>query len=108
MLVEASHLRRQEILMSHPTLNTPKEQKRYINRGRRFGMHFMQTSRPMRSVWSLGELYGRPTKWATIYRSREAGRRIDASMNRLRNELLDCISLSTTPILSALMKKDFS
>lgn len=69
-----------------------KEQKRYINRGRRFGMRFLQSYGSAHSIWSLGELYGRPIKWARIFVSRQAGRRIEEDLVKLRTAILDCLS----------------
>lgn len=82
---------------------SPFDLKRNINRGHRFGQRFM--SKPPRSPWDFFELYGRTTRWAAAFRHRLASDRIEASQRRFRNELLDCISLSSTPIMDSLMGK---
>lgn len=78
--------------------------KRYQNRGRRMGEHFIAV-RFTRHAWSFTELYGRSTRWARIFGSRQAGNRIEENLRRLRNELFDCISVSSTPFMDALRGK---
>lgn len=70
--------------------------KRNYRREWRWGSRFMSRP-PSGSPWSLWDLYTRPTRWAVVFRHRMAGERVEASMRRYRNELLDCISLSSTP-----------
>lgn len=71
--------------------------RRYRNLGyRRAQAHFFRKSP---HAWSLYELYPGPTRWAELFKHRRAGQRISESFNRLRNQMIDCISLSRTPFI---------
>lgn len=75
-----------------------KREKQYSRIGRRF-----MSAKVPHNAWSLSEIYGRSTRWAKVFTSRQAGARLQEGYERFRNELLDTIYLST-PVLTHMLR----